>query len=201
MCAEARSPGHRIASVSVLLLSLLAQGAVAATVAIDVTSDDDQIEIEASAVLNADAATAWSVLTDYPRYTDFIPGLQVCRVVARKGATVTVEQSGEVSLWLLRRPLEVTFEITEIAPTRLDSRVVAGDLHAFSSHYVLTPVGGEVRLEYSGTMESGPALFGPIERLAVKQNVARRFQALADEIERRTRSSPANAGLGSLDRN
>ena len=183
-----------------MLLALTAQGAAAATITIGVTSVADQIQIEASALLNADAETAWRVLTDYPRYVDFIPGLQECRVIARNGATVTVEQSGEVMLWLLRRQLDVTFEITEIAPTRLDSRVVAGDLRAFSSRYVLTPVAGQVRLDYAGSLDSGLALFGPIERLVVQQNVARRFQALADEIERRPGSSPGNAGLGSLDR-
>ncbi len=197
MCALCRL-GYRIASV--LLLAPLAQGVLAATVAIGVTSVAEQIEIEASALLNADTETAWRVLTDYPSYVDFIPGLQECRVIARKGATVTVEQSGEVMLWLLHRPLDVTFEITEIAPTRLDSRVVAGDLRAFSSRYVLTSVGRQVRLDYTGTLDSGLALFGPIERLAVRQNVTRRFQALADEIERRPGSAPGNAGLGSLDR-
>jgi ribosome-associated toxin RatA of RatAB toxin-antitoxin module len=183
-----------------LLLALLAQGAAAATIAIGVTSVADQIEIEASALLNADTETAWRVLTDYPRYVDFIPGLQESRVIARKGATVTVEQSGEVMLWLLHRPLDVTFEITEAAPTRLDSRVVAGDLRAFTSRYVLTPAGGQVRLDYTGTLDSGLALFGPIERLAVRQNVTLRFQALVDEIERRPGSGPGNAGLGSLNR-
>jgi carbon monoxide dehydrogenase subunit G len=199
VCALCRL-SYRIASVLFLLLALLARGAAAATIAINVTSVADQIEIEASVLLNADTETAWRVLTDYPHYADFIPGLQ-CRVIARKGATVTVQQSGEVMLWLLHRPLDVTFEITEVAPTRLDSRVVAGDLRAFSSRYVLTPAGGRVRLDYSGTLDSGLGLFGPIERLAVRQNVTRRFQALADEIERRPGSAPGNAGLGSLDRN
>jgi ribosome-associated toxin RatA of RatAB toxin-antitoxin module len=183
-----------------LLLALLAQGAAAATIAVGVTSVADQIEIEASTLLNADTETAWRVLTDYPRYPEFIPGLQECRVIARKGATVTVEQSGEVRLWLLHRPLNVTFEITEVAPTRLDSRVVAGDLRALTSRYLLTPAGGQVRLDYTGTLDSGLALFGPIEQLAVRQNVTRRFQALADEIERRSGSELGNPGLGSVDR-
>jgi hypothetical protein len=102
---------------------------------------------------------------------------------------VTVEQSGDVTLWLLHMPLDVTFEITETAPTRLVSRVVAGDLRALNSRYLLTPVENGVRLEYTGKLDSGLALFGPIERLAVEQNVARRFQALADEIEHRSTAS------------
>jgi len=199
VCALRRL-GYRIASVLFLLLALLAQGAAAATIAIGVTSVADRIEIEASALLNADTETAWRVLTDYPRYVDFIPGLQESRVIARRGTTVTVEQSGEVMLWLLHRPLDVTFEITEVAPTRLDSRVVAGDLRAFTCRYVLTPAGGQVRLDYTGTLDSGLVLFGPIEQLAVRQNVTLRFQALVDEIERRPGSGPDNAGLGILNR-
>jgi len=190
----------RIAQVALSLLALLAQPVAAATVAIDVTSQGDKIEIEASALLHADTQTAWRVLTDYERYVDFIPGLRQCRVLARKGPTVTVEQSGEITLWLLHRPLDVTFEIVEIAPSRLDSRVVAGDLRALTSRYVLTPVGDQVRLQYTGELDSGLALFGPLERFAVRQNVGQRFQALAEQIERQPGSPAATPGLGRLGR-
>jgi carbon monoxide dehydrogenase subunit G len=172
-----------------VLLALLARSAAAATIAISLANRADTIEIEGSAELNADAETAWRVLTDYECYVDFIPGLQESRVVARNGATVTVEETGDVKLWQLHIPLDVTFEITEMAPTGLVSRVVAGDLRALTSRYVLTPVGNRMRLEYTGELGSGLALFGAIERLAVKENVARRFQALADEIERRSAAS------------
>ena len=134
------------------------------------------------------------MLTDYERYVDFIPDLQGSRVVARNGATVTVEQTGNVMLWRLHMPLDVTFEITEMAPTSLSSRVVAGDLRTLNSRYVLNPVGNGVRLECTGKLDSGFALFGAIERLAVKQSVERRFQALADEIERQSAACHARSG-------
>ena len=183
-----------------LLLTLLAQSATPATITVDVASHADTIEVKASALLDADADSAWRVLTDYERYVDFVPGLHESRIVARKGATVTVEQSGDVVLWLLQMPLDVTFEITESAPTRLDSRVVAGDLRALDSHYALAREGDRVRLEYVGKLDSGFVLFGPLEGLAVKENIARRFQALADEIERRFVADRARSGLGRLER-
>jgi ribosome-associated toxin RatA of RatAB toxin-antitoxin module len=188
-----RTLDHRVRRITrealPLLLVLLVAGADAATIAISVASHADTIEIECSALLNADATAAWNVLTAYERYVDFIPGLQRSRVVARKGTTVTVEQSGHVTLWLLQIPLNVTLEIVEFAPTRLESRAVSGDLRALASRYVLTPVGNAVRLEYAGQLDTGFALISAIERMAVKQNVARRFQALADEIERRGAAS------------
>jgi carbon monoxide dehydrogenase subunit G len=187
--SEIRDPICRIVRATrflFVLLALLARSAAAATVSISLANRADTIEIEGSAELNADAETAWRVLTDYERYVDFIPGLQESRVVARNGAIVTVEETGDVKLWQLHMPLDVTFEITEMAPTGLVSRVVAGDLRALNSRYALTPVGNGVRLEYTGKLGSGLALFGAIERLAVKENVALHFQALADEIERRS---------------
>ena len=191
-----RDPIRRIVGATrclVVFLALLSQCAVAATISISLASRPDAVEIAGSAELNADAATAWRVLTDYERYVDFIPDLQGSRVVARNGANVIVEQTGDVMLWRLHIPLDVTFEITEMAPTSLISRVVAGDLRALDSRYVLTPVANGVRLEYRGKLDSEFAPFSAIQRLAVKQNVARHFQALADEIERRSTAGRAQS--------
>ena len=66
-------PILRLAGGALLMLS---QCATAATIAITVASHADKLEIEANALLNADATTAWRVLTDYERYVDFIPGLE-----------------------------------------------------------------------------------------------------------------------------
>jgi hypothetical protein len=126
--------------------------------------DRDAIDIRASVVLDADAATAWRVLTDYNRYTEIIPDLRLSRVVARHGATVTVEQSGDAALWLFSMPLDITFEITERSPNSLQSRAVAGSLRALASSYALTATGSGMRLDYVGRVASGFELFGHIEQ-------------------------------------
>jgi ribosome-associated toxin RatA of RatAB toxin-antitoxin module len=184
-------PGSRPTSFLIALFALtlaaaLAQQAVAATINFDAERLGGAIEIKASAVLKADAATAWCVLTDYGRYADFIPDLRASRVLARRGATVTVEESGDATLGLLRMSLDVTFEITELAPNSLRSRAVAGSLRSLASSYELTPVATGVRLDYRGRVEPGFELLGPIEQLATERNIARQFRALADEIERRS---------------
>jgi ribosome-associated toxin RatA of RatAB toxin-antitoxin module len=157
----------------------------AATISVSAERRGDTIDIEASAQLDADPAIAWTVLTGYERYPEFIPDLRSSRVVSRQGSVVTVEQSGHATLWLLRMPLDITFEVTESPPYRLQSRAVAGSLRAMSSRYQLSPAGRGVRLDYSGRIAPGFRLLAPIERIAVQSNIARQFQALADEIERR----------------
>ena len=177
----------RLATAAALALAVAAtQPAAAADIAVAADRDGDTIDIHASAVLKADAATAWSVLTDYGSYSEFIPDLRVSRVVARDGAKVTVEQSGDADLWRFKMPLEVTFEINEFPPSRLQSRAVGGSLRALASSYVLTPVVSGVRLDYAGRIAPGFELFGRIEQAAVEQNIGRQFRALADEIERRS---------------
>jgi hypothetical protein len=62
-------------------------------------------------------------------------------------------------------------------------------MEAFESRYVLSPASSGVHLDYTGRIVPGFALLGRLEQYVVEENVARQFQALADEIER-TRAAP-----------
>jgi ribosome-associated toxin RatA of RatAB toxin-antitoxin module len=186
-----RTARRLAAGIALALAGAATPLAGAATIAIDAERRGDTIDIHASAPLKADAETAWRVLTAYDRYPEFIPDLRTSRVVARHGAIVTVEQSGDARVWLLPLPLDITFEIVELPPSSLRSRAVSGSLRALESSYELTPAAPGMRLDYVGHVAPGFELFGSIELQAVKQNVARQFQALADEIERQSAAAPA----------
>jgi ribosome-associated toxin RatA of RatAB toxin-antitoxin module len=167
-----------------LAMALAAGPAAAVAITVSVERRGDAIAIEAGATLGVDAATAWRVLTDYGRYPEFVPGLTASRVVARSGPTVIVEQDGYAQVWLLRAPVSVTYEITELPPGRVRSRAVAGSLRLLDSDYRLTPVPNGVRLDYSGLAATGTGLFGPFEQWVIEQNATQRFQALVDAMER-----------------
>ena len=134
----------------------------------------ETIDVQASATVNADTATAWRVLTEYDRYAEFIPDLQRSQVVARSSSKVTVEQSGFALLWLLKMPVQLTFELNEDPPNGLQSRAVAGSLRSLTNNYVLTPVHLGTRLDYLGRIASGFELFGHIEQAAVEHNIPTR---------------------------
>jgi len=166
--------------------------AASGAIGVETERRGDAIVIHASANLDAGVETAWQVLTDYGGYVRFIPDLQVSRVISRRGATVIVEQSGTARLWLLRIPLEITFEISELPRHSLRARAVSGNLRNLESHYLLTPTSSGTRLEYTGHVVPGFHLFARTEEYAVGENVTRQFRALVDEIERR--GAPAGNG-------
>lgn len=186
---ERRRPraGRCRRAAAAVALALGAVSAAAAEVSVAVQRRGDGLAIEARATLDADAATAWRVLTDYDRYPEFVPDLAASRVVAREGPKVTVEQSGEARIWMLRVPLAVTYEITEFAPYRLRSRAVAGTMRLLDSEYRLTTVPSGARLDYSGFAATRAGLFGPLERWVIEDNAGRQLRALAEAIERRAR--------------
>lgn len=142
------------------------------------------IEIRANAALQADAATAWHVITDYERYADFIPDLASSRIVERDGARVVVEQRGDAWIGPVRLPMHERFEIRETAPLHIESRATAGTLHSLASRWTITPAGSGSRLDYVGVVEPGYAFAGPLEQYLVERNIARQFDALVTRIER-----------------
>jgi len=175
----------RLAVAATVCVSMLtAPLAAAADVSVTVRRVEDDVVIEARAVVNADTQTAWRVLTDYDRYADFVPGLHESRVLTRHGGRLVVVQSGDAPLWLLRMPYVVTYEVTEFPPFRVESKASASQLSRFESHYTLTPEASGVRIDYQGRLAPRSAFIGRFEQAAARQGVVREFEALAHEIER-----------------
>jgi hypothetical protein len=179
------------ATVLALTLTYGSAPLLAASIRVTAQRHGDTIDVNATAFLETDAATAWQVLTDYDHYAEFIPNLRVSRVVARHGPVVTVEQSGDAMFWMFRIPIAIRYQVTESPPNRLQSRATGGSLRALASSYVLTTTQSGMRLDYSGHIAPRFDLLGRIEQMAVRKNIEREFQALADEIERRSAVSAA----------
>jgi ribosome-associated toxin RatA of RatAB toxin-antitoxin module len=184
-------------SIAVVMLTAAAlepaTAHAASAVNVSVRRSGEAIVIEASAQLRADAATAWGVLTDYGAYASFIPGLRSSRVVMRRDASVTVEQTSDATLWSLRMPLDVTYRITEQPPYRLESHATARLMRALESSYVLTPNGFGVRLDYMGRLAAGNSLLGRLEQSVAEESAGRQFRALVEEIERRSATPRASS--------
>ena len=96
----------RIACWIFLAAPVTAARAQATDDSIDVQAERNAglIHVQARALLRAPMAVVWRTLTDYESLPAFIPGLASSRVVARHGAVVTVEQTGEARFLFLTVP-------------------------------------------------------------------------------------------------
>ena len=165
------------------LLALLVP-AQAAEITVSATRRGDTLRVEASADFEGSLERAWQVLTDYGRFADFVPDLQVSRIVSRDGNTALVEQKGAARLLFWSYPMEVRLAITEYPFERIVSRSVAGNFREMENTYTLEMRSGQVHLTYSGRMI--PDFYVPplIGTLALSQNVESSFRALVNEMER-----------------
>ncbi len=176
-------------ALSVVFVLAVAHGGAtsAADVAVDVERHAGSVVVDASVIVDADARTAWRVLTDYGRYREFVPGLRASHVIAREGTHVTVEQTGLAPWWLLRVPIAVTYEIVESPPASLRSRADIPGTGVLRSTYALTPAGSALHLRYTGTLTIAPGFLAPLREVAGEQAIAAHMRALADEMERQAR--------------
>jgi ribosome-associated toxin RatA of RatAB toxin-antitoxin module len=156
----------------------------AADVNVKPSADGGFIDISASAFVVADVDSAWRVLTDYDRYSEFLPDLHVSRVRERTAAGAVVEQRGDARFLFLRQPIEVTFAVTESAPRSVRSVAMRGSFREFEGRYDLVPVAGGVRFTYTGRLVPGDAIPAWLTAVALKRNVEQHFRGLAAEMAR-----------------
>jgi ribosome-associated toxin RatA of RatAB toxin-antitoxin module len=179
-----------------LLMFLLPQALAAGEIAVDASRRGAAIVVSAHADLHADVRTAWRVLTDYDRYASFIPDLTVSRVVSRGPGSAVVEQRGEARFLFLSYPLEVRLAVAETPYRSVRSRAIAGNFRELVGRYELEPIGGGLRLVYSGRMVLGDAPPGLLDVFVIRRNVARQFEALVREIDRRAAGAGAEIPKG-----
>ena len=170
-----------------LLLCALSAPSTAAEIHVNTTRHGDTFEIQATAVIQADVAEAWKVLTDYERLSEFIPGLQESKVVSRNGSNVVLDQSGEAHLLFFKFPMRVRLAITEFPHSRVVSRAIAGNFREMQGIYRLEAQGKGMQLRYEGSFTPDfdfPPFFGT---LLVRSTLEKRFAAMVHEIEKRRR--------------
>lgn len=179
--AEARR--SIVCVVSLLFCALPALG-TAAEIRVTTTRHWDTFEVQATALIQADVADAWNVVTDYGRLAEYIPGLQESRVISRNGSNVVVDQSGEARLLFFRFPMRVRLAITEFPHDRIVSRAIAGNFKQLQGIYRLEARGKSMQLRYDGNFTPDFELPPFIGTLVVRNTLEKRFAALVREIEK-----------------
>lgn len=134
--------------------------------------------------VNVERALAWSVLTDYERFPQFVPGIRMNRLLGERDGGKFVEQQGEMNANGLRMPYGGQMRIEEVPGQGLRILFLNGLFKDVQGEW---KIGGAkpLRLEYRMRMDLLKAPFPPMlaTRMA-EQQVRVWVGAFAGEMER-----------------
>lgn len=168
-----------------------AQAQAQAVVDVKTSRTGDAVAVRAQATIAAPLDVVWGTLTDYERLPEFVPGLKKSKVIARNGAIVTVQQSGEARFFFSRMPIEVTLESTEAPPHSIEVHRIAGNIKRLDGRYetrVLQTTAGQaaqVELRWIGTVEHENGLPPLVGEALMRRSIRQQFVGMVREIERR----------------
>ena len=187
--AVARRHGAWLAAVGFCLLAAPAL-AQKAQVDFHTLREGDRFDTKARADIDATAADAWRVLTDYDRLAEFIPGVSESRVVSREGSWALVELRGEASWLFFTFPMHVRLAIAEFPYDRIESNAIGGSFRQMHGVYFLRTIPGGIELRYEGSFTPDFVVPPLIGTLLIRSRLEKRFRALVREIERRQGLAP-----------
>jgi hypothetical protein len=162
---------------------LLGSAAVSAEALVQMKSEPPFLHVYAEIETKVDRKTAWNVLTDYNHWSEFVPDLQVCRVISKPGEPVRLEQRGQIPQ-MPNFPLVIINQFEEIPPKTIRFQRVAGNVKSLMGEWQIKGI-TRVRLIYRAIVEPGfpapPELSSEIFRHDAKV----RLEAMAKEMARR----------------
>ena len=143
--------------------------------------------------LALDPEWLWSVLTDYDGLSDFIPNLQISRLLWRRDNVVGLDQEGAQTFMGLRFKARVQLELTEHREERcLSFTMLKGDFRRFDGAWRIGGDGATTTLLYELTVQGCVGMpIGLIEQ-RLREDLAANLRAVQQEAQRRfSASSPA----------
>lgn len=155
-------------------------------VAVQVERDGDAIVVDADMLVPVAPREAWAVLADFEHFADFVPNMQVSRVVSRPGEPLRVEQKGKARYGLLSFSYESLREVELVPFETLRTRALKGNMKRMETLTRLSAEGDGTRIRYRNEAVPDfwvPPLIGPV---FIRHEVAEQFGAFIREMLRRS---------------
>jgi len=177
--------GLRTTAILLLFGTLTAATAAAAEapVVTVAAAAADTVEIRASIEISAPRAKVWAVMTDCARATDFIPGLQSCRVLERDPTGRWDIREHRISwMWFLPDVRSV-FRSDYEAPARVRFHRISGTLKRSDGEWRLENIdgGSATRVSYDATLSADIPAPNFLVEAALKRDIAKVLRGLRRE--------------------
>jgi hypothetical protein len=145
----------------------------------------DAFAVSARMSIGVSSATAWEVITDYNRLSDFVPDMDESRVVSRPGEPTLVRQSGAWSLLGYRVPVYVVARVEEQAMRAVRFHSISGNVRVENGEWRIADQGGRVAITYR--VECTPHFWVPpiLGEVLIRRDVRVKLDRVAREMLKR----------------
>jgi len=174
---------RRLVQAAVLAVSLTGAAHASGEARVKVEADAAYIRVLAEISVDVDQEVAWRVLTDYNRWSEFVPDLLVSRVISRPGEPLRLEQRGRIPS-MPNLPLVMILSVEEIPPKGLRLQRIAGNVRALLGEWHIQGK-SPVRLVYRSVVEPGIPVQPQMSMDIFRQDAKVRLEAMAREMARR----------------
>lgn len=145
--------------------------------------------VEATGTVAASPATVWRILTNYERMNEFVPDLASCKILARNGNEVIIEQQGTARFLFMTKSIHLVVRATEQPMTAIDIALVSGDMKHYESRWELLPLaetggsGGGTQLRYSGKLVPNFYVPGILGAKLIRADIERMMAAVLARLD------------------
>ena len=179
--------GPRVLGIACLGCAILTSRVGLAADPITTTVDRDRsvLQVRSTILAAAPASTCYAVLADFNRLSEYVPDLKTSRIVSAPGEPIRLHQVGIASAGFFKVTLDVTLDVKEAPPRRIDFERIAGNLRQMRGSWNVAGDAAHCEIKYDSNIEPAfwvPPIIGP--RL-MKGQVEDQMEGLLAEIERR----------------
>ena len=152
---------------------------------VKVEKNGDEIRAYASFFVRAPRQRVWEVMIDYDRAPEYMPDLEVSKVIARSPDTLRVKQRSRVRFGPFSIPVDTVREIRLTEPSKTESRLVSGSMKRYEAVTELVPEAGGTRVIYRSQAVPNSVLASFAGESFIRRETVAHFNLLRDEILRR----------------
>ena len=142
-------------------------------------------QVDASGSVQAPLAAVWRILTSYEKMNEFVPDLDLCRVLSRNGNEAIVEQFGTARFLFMSKAIHLVVRTTESPMTSIDIALVSGDMKHYEARWELYPVAetGGTRIVYSGRLSPNFYVPGILGSAMIRGDIERMMGAVLVRLD------------------
>lgn len=137
-------------------------------------------------LIKAPLKTAWSVLTDYDNFKNFLPNVVSSQVIESNGNKKVFDQVNMIQAFIFTKTIRFRIASTETYPQQIAFKMLEGDVKSLEGVWELKVISNQVLIEHQVNIDPGDAGERELFFMLYPDNLAANLEAFKLEIKRRS---------------